>query len=237
VLNRDSTSEAVRSILRLRRVERLADDGVRHEIAAVREFLETLVGPTVRPADAARLLRISQPSLHRWIDRDEISTVMTPGGRREIPLSEFVHLLEDVERAREQGDSRPVARVIKDRSRRSVETVDLDRLLPRQRGRGHRTAELQSLAYHRLVADRLDGSIVGDARRRLDRWRRDDRIDPRWAEEWDRVLSMPLPRIAKAISADSPTARELRQSSPFAGVLTPQERRRLVRAVEERAAR
>jgi hypothetical protein len=29
----------------------------------------------------------------------------------------------------------------------------------------------------------------------------------------------------------------LRQTSPFAGVLTPQERNRLVRAVEERAAR
>jgi hypothetical protein len=96
---------------------------------------------------------------------------------------------------------------------------------------------LQSLAYHRLVAERLDDRILGDARQRLRRWRRDGRIDPRWAEEWDRILSMPLLGIAKAISADSPKARELRQSSPFAGVLTPQERQRLVRAVEDRAAR
>jgi hypothetical protein len=96
---------------------------------------------------------------------------------------------------------------------------------------------LQSLAYHGLVAERLDDSIVRDARTRLRRWRRDSRIDPRWANEWDGILALPLSRIAKAISADSPKARALRQTSPFAGVLTAQERRRLVRAVEERAAR
>jgi len=48
------------------------------------------------------------------------------------------------------------------------------------------------------------------------------------------VLALPLPRIAKTISADTKRARELRQTSPFAGVLTEQERRRLLRAVEER---
>jgi hypothetical protein len=232
-----STTDAIRSILRLRRMETLVDDSVREEISDVRAFLEALVGPTVRPAEAARLLRVSQPSLKHWVDRGEISTVLTPGGRREIPLSEFIQLLDDVERARVDGESRPLGRVIKDRTRRSAETIDIDRLLPRRGNRGHRTAELQSLAYHRLVAERLDDKIAGDARQRLRRWRSDGRIDPRWAEEWDRILSMPLPRIAKAISSDSPKARELRQSSPFAGVLTPQERQRLVRAVEDRAAR
>jgi hypothetical protein len=167
--------EAVHNILRLRRSERLASGRARDEIAVVREFLEELVGPTVRPADAARLLQISQPSLNRWIDRDEISTVMTPGGRREIPLAELVRMLEDVERVRDEGESRPVSRVIKERGRRSADTIDIDRLLPRRGGRSHRTAELQSLAYHRLVAEQLDANIIGDARRRLDRWRRDGR--------------------------------------------------------------
>jgi hypothetical protein len=46
---------------------------------------------------------------------------------------------------------------------------------------------------------------------------------------------MPLPEVAKAISSDTARARELRQTSPFAGALTEQERRRLVQAVEERA--
>jgi hypothetical protein len=237
MLSRQSMIEAVHNILRLRRSERLASGRARDEIAVVREFLEELVGPTVRPADAARLLQISQPSLNRWIDRDEISTVMTPGGRREIPLAELVRMLEDVERVRDEGESRPVSRVIKERGRRSADTIDIDRLLPRRGGRSHRTAELQSLAYHRLVAEQLDANIIGDARRRLDRWRRDGRIDSRWAKEWERILAMPVTQVAKAISADTPRARALRQTSPFAGVLTPQERKRLVLAVEERAAR
>jgi hypothetical protein len=237
MLTRTSLLDGVRNVLRLRRAERLASGRARDEIAVVREFLEELIGPTVRPADAARLLQISQPSLNRWIDREEISTVITPSGRREIPLAELVRMLEDVERARDEGESRPVSSVIKERGRRSADTIDIDRLLPRRAGRGHRTAELQSLAYHRLVAEQLDDNIVGDARRRLARWRRDGRIDSRWAQAWERILAMPLDRVTKAISADTPRARELRQTSPFAGVLTPQERNRLVRAVEERAAR
>lgn len=234
---RSETAEAIESILRLRRAEALVDRSFRAEIAAVRDFLERLVGPTVRPAEAARLLGVSQPALNRWIDKGEISAVVTPEGRREIPLSELVQLLEDLEQTRDDPSvRRPLASVIRERQRRSAEAIDLDRLLPRRRNRSHRTAELQALAYHRLVAERLDEKIVDDARRRLARWRQDDRIHPRWAEEWERILAMPLPRIARAISADTVRGRELRQTSPFAGALTEQERRRLVEAVEQRAS-
>jgi excisionase family DNA binding protein len=231
---RDSR-EAIENILRLRRAERLADQPLRGEIASAREYLESLVGPTVRPAEAARLLGLSQPALSRWIDKGEISAVITPQGRREIPLSELVTLLEEVEEL-DDSASRPLAAVIGERRRRSSEAINLDRLLPRRRPRSHRTPELHALAYHRLVAERLDERLVEEAARRLRRWRKDGRIHPRWADEWERILAMPLPRIAKAISADTRRARELRQTSPFAGALTEQERRRLHRAVEERAS-
>src|SRR6266540_1203627 len=115
-------------------------------------------------------------------------------------------------------------------------SVEIDRLLPRRNRRTHRVPELQALVYHRAIAERLDDQIVDDARRRLRRWSRSGRIDPRWSDEWDRILAMPLPEIQSAISADSKRARELRQTSPFAGILTEQERRRLVKAVEERSA-
>lgn len=232
---RQDTREAIENILRLRRTERLADRRVRTELESVRAFLERIVGPTVSRAEAARLLGVSQTALDRWIDKGEISAVVTPRGRREVPVSELVELLEEIEQARDDRASRPLAPVIRERRRRSLEAIDLDRLLPRRRGRGHRVAELHALAYHRLVAERLDENLVDEARRRLRRWRQDGRIHPRWAEEWERILAMPLPRIAKAISADTKHARELRQSSPFAGALTEQERRRLLRAVEERA--
>jgi hypothetical protein len=182
------------------------------------------------------VLGVSQPALKRWIDKGEISTVLTPQGRRQIPLSELVDLLNEVEQLREEGLARPLAAAIKEGNRQAAEAIDLDRLLPRRRPRTHRVPEVQSLAYHRAVAERLDEGVVDEARRRLRRWREDDRIHPRWADEWERILAMPLPQMAKAISADTAPARGLRQSSPFAGVLTEQERRRLLRAVEERMA-
>ena len=226
--------ETFDNIVRLRRAEQKASGSLRADIAVVRESLERSQG-SIRPADAARILGITPPSLIRWLDAGEIASVMTPDGHREIPVRELVSLVEDVERARREGSARPVSHVIKSRRRRAVETVDLDRLLPRRRPRGHRTAELQSLAYHRLVAERLDEEVVETARRTLDRWRAAGRIDERWAGEWERILAKPVAQIARAIAADSPRARELRQTSPFAGMLSEQERRRLVRSVEDRA--
>lgn len=51
---------------------------------------------------------------------------------------------------------------------------------------------------------------------------------PEFAERWEGVLAQPLARIAKVIGTNSQDARDLRQSSPFAGVLTGRERRRVL---------
>jgi excisionase family DNA binding protein len=234
--SRPDTRETIRNLLLLRRLERQADPFQWADLASVRDFLETLVGATVRPAEAARLLGISHPALKRWIDKGEISALVTPDGGTEVPLSELLELLEEVEQNRREGiGDRPLARVIRERNRRAVEAVEIDRLLPRRRTRDHRVPELQSLAYHRLVAERLDERLVADARRRLERWRASGSIHPSWAEQWERILAMPVTGVAKAISSNTKTARALRQTSPFAGALNEQERRLLVRAVEERA--
>jgi excisionase family DNA binding protein len=233
---RPETGEVLENILRLRRAARIANPELRAGIVPVLEFLEGIAGQTVRPADAARLLGISQPALKRWLDGGEISAVTTPRGRREIPLSELLDLLEEVEDVRDEAGGRPVTRVIRERERRADESVDLQRLIPRRSRRTHRTAELQALAYHRLIAERLDDEIVDEARMRLRRWRREGRIHPRWSDEWEHVLALPLPEIKRAVSADTTRARELRQTSPFAGMLTEQERQRLVKAVEDRAS-
>jgi hypothetical protein len=173
--------------------------------------------------------------MKRWLDLGEVASVTTPSGRREVPVSELTGLLEELNRGQAEPRKRALADLIRERQRRSEQSVDVDRLLPSKRGRTHRPAELQSLAYHRLVAERLNEELIEEVRRRLERWKRDDRVDPRWAARWDRVLAGSADEIAKAISSDSKNARELRQTSPFAGVLTEQERRRLVGAVEERA--
>lgn len=232
---RDDTNRLIEHILRLRRLEHRADPETRAELSEVRQFLEDVGGPTISRAKAARALGISQTALDRWIAKGDLAVVTTPRGRREVPLSELIELLLEVEKTGGHP-SRPLAPVMRERQRRASEEVDLDRLLPRKRGRSHKTAELQSLAYHRLVAERLDEHGVDRARQRLRKWIDSGRIHPSWAEEWTRLLEMPLQRIAKAISADTIRARELRQTSPFAGLLTEQERHRLRRAVEARAS-
>ena len=75
--------------------------------------------------------------------------------------------------------------------------------------------------------------MVVDARKRLARWRAQGRIPPRHAAEWERLLSLPPDKLARAIITDSARGRDLRQNSPFAGALTEPERRR----AEQAAAR
>lgn len=231
----DNLVEAIEHILRLRDAERRAEPAVRVAIGGAREFIERTVGATVRAATAARLLGVSQTALNRWLDKGEIASVLTPDGRRELPLAELLDLLEEAERLGVMNASRPLAAVLRERRGAAEAAVDIDRLLPR-RSRNHRTAELHALAYHRLVAERLDDHVVEHARRRLARWRTEGRIHPQWAKQWENILALPLSQIAKEISADTPRARELRQTSPFAGVLNEHERRRLVELVEQRAS-
>jgi hypothetical protein len=224
----------LKNLVRLRRASRRAEGPVGHELAAIEEDLVRLIGPTVRPADAARLLGISEPGLKRWLDSREIASVLTPAGRREIPLSELIELLDDVERARAEGIARPLAYVIRRRRREANDKIDIERLLPRSPSRTHREAELQGLAYHRLVAERLDRRMVERARRQLEQRKQAGRIDKRWASEWERILSGSLDEIREVVSADTPDSAELRQTSPFAGVLNEQERRLLTASVAAR---
>jgi excisionase family DNA binding protein len=46
----------------------------------------------------------------------------------------------------------------------------------------------------------------------------------RWLDEWGRLLSGPVDSILEVLTSRTPRARELRQNSPFAGVLTESER-------------
>ncbi|HEY3541880.1 MAG TPA: hypothetical protein VGK79_04985 [Gaiellaceae bacterium] len=221
------------SIVRLVAIEERAPQQMRAEIALVRERLEDDLGRTVRASEAARLLGVTRPALKRWIDKSEIATVLTPSGRREIPVSEVVTLLREVEAARSEGSERALAAVIRDRWR-AADAVDIERLLPRRRGRTHRDVELQSLAYHRLVAERLTPDLLDRARMQLDRWERTGRIHRNWADAWHLELDKSIDDVRKLLRSDSGRARELRQTSPFVGLLTEQERRRLLEAVEMR---
>jgi len=199
-----------------------------------------MVGPTVVRAMAARLLGVSQTALDRWIVAGEVPVVVGRAGRTEVPLHALVELVEAVrERVRAGGARHPLAAVLGER-RAAAERLQSETLMSHGRGGthggGHRGAELRGLAYHRAVAGRLDEEIVQDARERLERWREQGRIDPRYADRWEEVLGWPPERIVKLLRQDGGRATELRQSSPFAGTLTEPERRLVLAAVASASA-
>jgi hypothetical protein len=224
---------AIESIIALAAAERTSPpDAVTH-IRSVRERLESSLGGTVRASEAARLLAVSPPSLKRWLDSGDVPAVLTREGRREIPIADLVELASETYELRQQGHKRALSAAIRDR-REHAQELDVDVLLPSRRARTHRQAELQSLAYHRVFADRLTPEIVDAARRKVARWESEGKLDPRWADEWRRLLNGPLPAIQKTIRSDSPRSRELRQTSPLLGVVTEHERRRIIDVVESR---
>jgi hypothetical protein len=70
--------------------------------------------------------------------------------------------------------------------------------------------------------------MVDEARHVLFRWRDQARIDPLYADRWEDVLSRPLTEIRRTLVDESPEVDDLRQSSPFAGMLSEAERRRII---------
>lgn len=86
---------------------------------------------------------------------------------------------------------------------------------------------------HTLIAAKIarDPDLLRKPRQNLERWsvRWKDQL-PRWALEWRAILERPWAEIAALITEPSENAARLRQSSPFAGVLTPRERKHIYEA-------
>jgi hypothetical protein len=106
----------------------------------------------------------------------------------------------------------------------------------------HQFLDEFALAYHRAVAERLrerPGEVLTHARRNLDRWTRGGAFGPGEAsslEEWREILDRSgVGRLIEIITEDSEEGQRLRQSSPFAGAIPPDERREILAACEQRA--
>lgn len=54
---------------------------------------------------------------------------------------------------------------------------------------------------------------------------------PVYARRWKAVLERPVGEIVRILTADDEAARDLRQNTPFAGVLTNEERWRVIREI------
>jgi hypothetical protein len=99
----------------------------------------------------------------------------------------------------------------------------------------HRLAEERSIAYHEAVAARLRDrpALLEKARERVRGWCAREPV-PYYARAWDEVLSGPLAGIAAFLVDRGERARELRQSTPFAGMVDPRQRWSIWRDVRGR---
>lgn len=157
----------------------------------------------------------------------------------------------DGRRAAEDAVARLVPRCQGDR---------LDELAAAQRGRAalarirrtraHRTSAARhapasddfSLELGRAVArhlERDEPAVRTLAQRNLTRAREEHDVQPSWMHRWQELLDGPRSELIDVLTSPKEQARVLRQSSPFAGVLTPRERWALLAEVKEarRAAR
>jgi hypothetical protein len=217
------------NIVRLRRAAREMPSS--RDIAAVRAALEDELGPTVSRRLAAGVLGVSPTALARWIKAGDIPTVYTPSGRDEIPLPALLELYDGVERERAIGRrTRHVLEPTMTEARSRAERITRADVVGDDSGEmhGHRRVELRSLAYHRALARRLRRPMIDQARHVIWKWRGQGKIDGAYADQWEDLLAQPLPEIQRVLGADTQVARDLRQSSPFAGMLSEPERRKIL---------
>ncbi|HEY2140554.1 MAG TPA: hypothetical protein VGG98_00665 [Solirubrobacteraceae bacterium] len=217
--------ELFENIVRLRRAGREVPDSP--DIAAVRVTLERELGETMSRRLAARVLGVSHTALDRWVAEGDLPLVYSPNGRLEVPVSALLDLYETVERERGDSPRRYVLAPAMARQRDAARRMRVD-LNGDGEWSGHDRARTRGLAYHRAVARRLRKPMVQEARHVLFRWREQGRIDKRYAERWERILDQPVSEIRKALGDESQEADDLRQNSPFAGLLSEPERRRLM---------
>lgn len=225
-MNKDARERTLQNIARLKRVER---SNPSPEIAAVREDLESQLGGAVPRSTAARLLGVSHTALNNWIASGDIPVVFSRQGRKEVPISFLMELQARVtdQRMRDPHKLHALEPILAEARRRA------ERMRPAattaRAGEPHRTPELRSLAYHRALAPRLRRPMVDEAQRKLKRWQREGKVDPRQAQAWEELFAQPMAAIRGAITADDERGRDLRQNSPLAGLLSEPERRQALR--------
>jgi excisionase family DNA binding protein len=156
---------------------------------------------------------------------DDEQGLLTTGGAARVLGTSRQHIVDLCER----GD---LAFVTAGTHRR-VARVDIEAVAARTRRLTRdqqRSLWLNYAVAGKLVAD-PDG-VLGKARRNLANLRS---VHARgqaayWLAEWEEILVGPIEGVLDVLTSLTPRARDLRQNSPFAGVLTERERQQILDA-------
>jgi transcriptional regulator with XRE-family HTH domain len=121
---------------------------------------------------------------------------------------------------------------------------DLDLRLAVSGSRTSSSDEAFKLELDRLIAEHLivdPGAVLAVARRNLSRSRIERPVHEQgWISEWEHIIEQPVLTIISLLLANDPGSLHLKQASPFAGVLSQDERlqaMKRVRASRTRGAR
>ena len=164
-------------------------------------------------------------TLPETITRAESEDLLTTGEAAKILNSSRQHVVDLCDR----GD---LSFTTTGRHRR-VQRADVETL--RTRTQRLTRDQLRSLWLGHAVAGALvrdPETVLALARRNLQRMRE---VSARgqgagWLDQWQRLLDGPVEGVLEALTSRSPRSRELRQNSPFAGVLDAEERLKVLEA-------
>ena len=96
----------------------------------------------------------------------------------------------------------------------------------------HSLQDAKSLALHTVIAYKIsqDPSLLEKARENLAdmRSRHEPNDMPLYIEEWEQILTLRREHIAALLIAVTEDAIRLRSSSPFTGILTQEERLKII---------
>jgi hypothetical protein len=104
---------------------------------------------------------------------------------------------------------------------------------PEARYSDHRILDARSLAMHCKIVQKIsrDPRLLEKAKANLSRWSaKIDGPKPRYLKEWQEILEKPWLTIAEMMTSMSEDATRLRSSSPFAGILSEEEREQIYAA-------
>lgn len=95
--------------------------------------------------------------------------------------------------------------------------------------------ERRSLAISTAVAAKLQkdpAAVMAKARTNIDKMRSIGPSEQRWVDVWETLLALGAGHVEALLTSTDQFARDLRQSSPFAGVLTEAERREILKELQ-----
>jgi len=136
--------------------------------------------------------------------------------------------------AYEAGRKSPTLRTL----RRLAEAVGLEATVAFHRPMVRE--ERRSLHLHRAIARRLERTpevVLARARNTLSLMRENHPEAEQLFREWEVLLDRPVSELVPALIDPSPRGRELRQVTPFAGVLTAKERAEVYQSFREEESR